>query len=65
MFSILQHIFLIVLEPLRHNKADRSIEKEIFALVDAIVLEYTSPFCLENNIYNNYKNENSILHPRK
>ena len=46
MFSILQRIFLIVLEPLRHNKADRRIEKEIFALIHAIVFEYTSPLII-------------------
>ena len=39
MFSILQRIFIIVFEPLRHDKADRRIEKEIFALIHAIVIE--------------------------
>ena len=66
MFSILQRIFPIVLEPPRHNEGDRSIEKEIFALIrHAIVLEYTSPFVLENNIHNNNKNKKSILLSRK
>ena len=51
MFSILQHIFRFVLEPLWHNKADRRIEKEIFALIHAVVFEYK---------YNNNNNNNNF-----
>ena len=54
--------FLVILDARRHRRADLIIENDIFALIQAIVFEYFSPFfmaiillidCDNNNNNNN------------
>ena len=43
---------LTVLDPLKHRRADRRIEKDTLALIQAIVVAYFSPFLLAINSAN-------------